>query len=113
MTGCPQLGTAGRPPVSGWAKAALVLATLSAEDAAAWWHPWLAIIEASADAAVVMTITGIVALLLARGSDQTWERLFRLLRWARGQAEPAAPAQTLPLQDTSGPVDDSAEIATT
>jgi hypothetical protein len=99
MTGSPSPGTPGRAPLSIWAKAGVVIAALGAEDAAAWWHPWLGVIEAVADAAAVVTIAGIVAMLLARGSDRTWERLFRLLRWARGQAEPPGP-----LPGTGGPV---------
>jgi hypothetical protein len=55
-------------------------------------RPELAVVMAVVDASAGLIIATVVAILIVRGSDRTWERTFRLLRWAANRAEPPGPA---------------------
>jgi hypothetical protein len=62
------------------------------ELTAACLHPAVAVLLAAVDAGTVLILVAAAVLLVARGSDRTWERIFRLLRWARTSPSPAWPA---------------------
>jgi hypothetical protein len=65
---------------------------LSAEGAAGWLHPAVGMGLALADIVVPVTVALVLLTAILCGSEQTCERVFRLLRWITGQPEPPAPA---------------------
>jgi hypothetical protein len=64
---------------------------LGVEGAAGWLHPAVGTGLAVADIAVPVTVALVLLTAILRGSEQTCERAFRLLRWITGQPEPPAP----------------------
>jgi hypothetical protein len=79
-----------RPP--GWGKAGAGLGVVAAESAAGYLHPGLAGVLAIADLAIPLAVLLILLAIVVRGSDQTCERVFRLLRWITNRPEPPATA---------------------
>ncbi len=65
--------------------------SLAAEGAAGYWRPPLGAALAAADVVVPAVIALILLTAILRGSTETCERAFRLLRWIAGRAEPPAP----------------------
>lgn len=54
-------------------------------------HPALGGVLAAADVLGPLVIALVLLTAILRGSDQTCERVFRLLRWAANRREPPAP----------------------
>lgn len=101
---------ARRPPVP-WRVLGTGAGVLGGEGLIACSRPALSELLAAADVAVPV-ITGLVLVAaILRGSDETCERVFRLLRWIANRPEPpgpppagAAPAMTAGSgRGTSGP----------
>jgi hypothetical protein len=65
---------------------------LGAEAAAGYLHPVLGVILAAADAGIPLAVALTLLTAILRGSDQTCERVFRLLRWLSARPEPPPPA---------------------
>jgi len=59
-------------------------------------HPRLGEVFATADIVVPLVIALILLAAILRGSNQTCERVFRLLRWIANQPEPPGPAGSPP-----------------
>lgn len=72
-------------------RACAAVGSLAAEAAAGYWHPALGAALAAADIVVPAVIALILLAAILRGSAETCERAFRLLRWIAGRAEPPAP----------------------
>lgn len=64
---------------------------LGSEGVAGILHPALGEALAAADVAVSLAIVMVLLAAVLRGSDQTCDRVFRLLRWITNRPEPAAP----------------------
>lgn len=69
-----------------------VAGSLGAEAAVTYWHPAVGLALVVADVIVPTVIALILLAAILRGSSETCERAFRLLRWIVGRAEPPAPA---------------------
>jgi hypothetical protein len=101
----PEPSTRNR--AAGWAKLGTGLGIIAAEAAEEALHPGLAEALAIADLAIPAVTLLIVFAVIIRGSQQTCERVFRLLRWITNRPEPAAPepaasAAASPSQATPG-----------
>src|SRR6185437_3401956 len=79
-----------------WAPTACRLGTgaaaLAAEGTAGYLHPMVGAVLAAADVIVPMIVALVLLTAILRGSTETCERVFRLLRWITNRAEPPAPA---------------------
>jgi hypothetical protein len=64
---------------------------LGGEGVAAYLHPALGEALAAADVIIPLAIALVLLIAILRGSSQTCERAFRLLRWIANRAEPPAP----------------------
>src|SRR5712691_6481196 len=64
---------------------------LGGEGLAAYLDPALGEALAAADVIVPLAIALVLLIAILRGSGQTCERAFRLLRWIANRAEPPAP----------------------
>jgi hypothetical protein len=80
-----------RRQAAGWAKLGAGLAIVVAEVLEGAMHPALAETLAIADLAIPVACMLVVFVVITRGSEQTCERVFRLLRWITNRSEPAAP----------------------
>ena len=80
-----------RPRTSGWAKFGAGLAVVAAEIIESLLHPAAAEPLEIADAALPLIAGLILFITVVRGSAETVERVFRLLRWVRSSPEPPAP----------------------
>jgi hypothetical protein len=89
----PQPTLPDRSPASGWRKLGAGAGILGAEGAIGYLHPALGETLAAADILVPLIIALILITAILRGSDQTCERTFRLLRWITNRPEPPAPPQ--------------------
>jgi hypothetical protein len=65
---------------------------LGGEGLAGYLHPALGEVLAAADVTVPLAIAIILLAAILRGSSQTCERVFRLLRWIANRPEPPGPA---------------------
>jgi len=83
---------ATRHRAAGWAKLGTGLGVLAAEGAADYLHPALSAALTVADVAIPVILVLIVFAVVVRGSQQTCDRVFRLLRWITNRPEPPAPA---------------------
>jgi hypothetical protein len=102
------LSALGRSPAPGWRKLSAGAGILGAEAAAGYLHPALGETLAIADILIPLIIGLILITAILRGSDQTCERTFRLLRWITNRPEPPAPphprAQAKPLYENHHPL---------
>jgi hypothetical protein len=83
----------GRAPVP-WRAIIAGGGILGGEGAAAVVHPALGEALVAADAIGPLAIALILLAAVLLGSDETVDRVFRLLRWAANRSEPAAPPAT-------------------
>jgi len=88
--------TVTRHPTAGWVKLGTVLAIVAAEITEGVLHPVLAVGLGIADVCIPLIAGLTVFVVVVRGSAQTVDRVFRLLRWVTNRPEPAFPK-------TSGP----------
>jgi hypothetical protein len=77
---------------------------VAAEVVAGCRHPVLAAALAAADVIVPALIALILLAAVLRGSAETCERAFRLLRWMAGRPEPPRPQQPADRGHCSGHV---------
>ena len=92
---CPQAQVpAARHRAAGWAKLGTGLGVAAAEAAAGYLHPALAEALAIADVAIPVMLVLIVFAVVVLGSQQTCDRVFRLLRWITNRPEPPAPGSS-------------------
>ena len=68
-----------------------VAAFLSAESAAGYLHPALGEALAAADVIIPTIVLLVLLAAILRGSAETCDRVFRLLRWIANCPEPPAP----------------------
>jgi hypothetical protein len=68
-----------------------VAAFLSAEGAAGYLHPALGEALAAADVIIPAIVLLVLLAAILRGSTETCDRAFRLLRWIANRPEPPAP----------------------
>ena len=80
-----------RPRASGWVKLGTGLTVIGAEITESVLHPEVAEGLAIADVAIPLIVGLILLILIVRGSPETVERVFRLLRWITNRPEPTAP----------------------
>jgi hypothetical protein len=66
------------------------------EGVAAYLHPGLGEVLAGADVIAPIAIAGVLLCAILFGSEQTCERVFRLLRWIANRSEPPAPVHGRP-----------------
>jgi hypothetical protein len=83
----------GGRPVLPWRALSAGAGILGSEGLAGTLHPALGEALATADVVVPLAIALVLLTAILLGSDQTCERVFRLLRWAANRPEPAAPAR--------------------
>jgi hypothetical protein len=76
-----------RHPVPAWRALATFAGVLGGQGAAGYLHPALG--EALATVDVIVPLVLLAAIL--RGSTETCERVFRLLRWVANRPEPPGP----------------------
>jgi hypothetical protein len=88
----PQRAAARFPLPGGW-KLGAAAGTLGAEGAAGYLSPGLGAALAAADVLVPLAVAVVLLAAVLLGSDQTCERVFRLLRWATNRPEPPSPGQ--------------------
>ncbi len=69
---------------------------LGTESVAGYLHPALGEALAATDVLVPLAIALVLLTAILRGSTQTCERVFRLLRWIANRPEPPAPEQSPP-----------------
>jgi len=82
--------SAGRPPRA-WRVAGAGAGVLGGEGVAGYLHPALGEALAVADVVVPLAIALVLLIAILCGSDQTCERVFRLLRWTANRPEPPGP----------------------
>ena len=88
----PSSATPPSPPrTPGWVKLGTGLAVIGAEITESVLHPAAAEAEQIAAAAIPLIVGLILFTTIVRGSPQTTERIFRLLRWIANRPEPTAP----------------------
>ena len=63
------------------------------EPAAGYLHPAIWEALGAADAVIPVIVALILLTAILRGSNETCERVFRLLRWIANRPEPPAPPQ--------------------
>jgi hypothetical protein len=80
-----------RPRTSGWVKLGTGLAVIGAEITESVLHPAAAEALEIADVAIPLIAGLILFTTVVRGSPETVERIFRLLRWIANRPEPTAP----------------------
>jgi hypothetical protein len=79
----------------GW-KLGAGVGTLGAEGAVGYLYAPLGAALAAADVIVPLAVGLILLVAILRGSNETYERVFRLLRWVTNRPEPPAPGQANP-----------------
>jgi hypothetical protein len=80
----------GRPRAL-WRAIGVGAGVLGGQGVAGYLHPVLGEALAAADVIVPLVITVILLFAILRGSSQTCERVFRLLRWIADRPEPPTP----------------------
>lgn len=93
-----------RHRAAGWTKLGTGLGIVAAEVAEGALHPALAEALAIADLAIPVVIMLIVFAVIIWGSQQTVDRVFRLLRWITNRPEPAAPDPPQPSTPAAAPL---------
>ena len=83
-------GPGGRPGAP-WRAIGTGAGVLGGESVACYLHPVLGAVLAAADTLVPLAIGLILLIAILRGSAETCERVFRLLRWITNRPEPRAP----------------------
>jgi len=83
----PQEGP--RPP---WRLMGAGAGVLGIEGATLYLHPALGECLIAADAIVPAVVALVLLAVILRGSNETCERVFRLLRWVANRPEPPGPA---------------------
>lgn len=89
-------GPPTRHRAAGWTKLGTGLVILAGEAAEGTLHPAMADALAIADVAIPVACMLVVFAVITRGSEQTCERVFRLLRWMTNRPEPPAPGSPQP-----------------
>ena len=88
-------GQAGRPPGGRpralWRATGAGAGVLGGQGVAGYLHPVLGEALAAADVIIPLAIAVILLFAILRGSSQTCERVFRLLRWIANRPEPPTP----------------------
>jgi hypothetical protein len=80
-----------RHQLAGRARLSAGLGIATAEGVAGYLHPELAEALAIADVAIPVLLVLILFAVVVGGSQETCDRVFRLLRWITNRPEPAAP----------------------
>lgn len=95
-----------RPRASGWVKLGTSVAVIGAEIAESVLHPEVAESLAIADVAIPLIVGLILLTIIVRGSQETVDRVFRLLRWITNRPEPTVPSlpSSQPLAATAEPL---------
>lgn len=90
----------GRQPVP-WRTVGMGAGFFGSESLTAYLHPAFGETLVAADIVGPLAIAVTVLIVILRGSNQTVERIFRLLRWIANRPEPPAPgpSQGAPLPD--------------
>jgi len=88
----PGHGGVGGRSLAIWLRVGVGLGVVGAQGAAAWRSPALSAILA-AEAAVLLVAILLMVGVVVFGSDRACNRVFRLLRWISGRAEPPSPEQ--------------------
>jgi hypothetical protein len=83
----------GRRPSMPWRALSTGAGVLSSEGLTAYLHPALGEALAVADIVIPLILAIILLTAILRGSSQTCERVFRLLRWIANRPEPPAPEE--------------------
>ena len=68
-----------------------IAAFLGAESTASYLHPALGEALAAADIIIPVIVLLVLLAAILRGSTETCDRVFRLLRWIANRSEPPAP----------------------
>jgi hypothetical protein len=79
-----------RPPAP-WRALGTGAGVLGSEGLAGYLHPALGEVLAAADVIAPLAIAVALLAAILRGSSQTCERVFRLLRWIANRPEPPGP----------------------
>lgn len=87
----PARRPAGTP---GWVKLGTGLAAIGAELTESILHPAAAEALGIADAAIPLIVGVVLYTTIVRGSPETVERVFRLLRWISNRPDPPAPGSS-------------------
>jgi hypothetical protein len=85
--------TLGRHPAPPWAKLSAALA-IAAEIIESVLHPALAEVLGIADLIIPVIVMLVVFTVVVRGSPQTVDKVFRLLRWITNRPEPVGPPES-------------------
>ena len=80
-----------RRPAAAWWKIGTGAGVLAAEAAGGYLRPALGELLAAVDVIVPVMVALILLTAILRGSNETYERVFRLLRWIANRPEPPAP----------------------
>lgn len=83
-----------RPRTPGWVKLLLGLAAIGADVTESILHPEVAAALAIAEVAIPVIVGLIVFTTIVLGSQETADRVFRLLRWIRNHPEPLTPGSS-------------------
>jgi hypothetical protein len=84
-------GPPRRPRTSSWMKLGTAMAVIGAEITDGVLHPAAAEALEIADAVIPLILGLILFTTIVRGSPETVERIFRLLRWIANRPEPTGP----------------------
>src|ERR1017187_8862574 len=79
-----------------WWRLGVGAATLGAEGTTGYMYPALGAVLAIIDVAVPLAVGAVLLAAILFGSNETCERVFRLLRWIANRPEPPAPGQDNP-----------------
>lgn len=74
-----------------WYKFGGIGAAVCAEGAAGYPHPAIGLALAVGDVIIPLLVALVLLVAILRGSRETCERVFRLLRWIANRPEPSAP----------------------
>ena len=94
MAAMPDAGPARPPPAAAMEGTRRGAGIVGGESVTGILHPALGAVWAAADIIGPLAIALILLAAILLGSDQTCERVFRLLRWAANRPEPKAPENT-------------------
>jgi len=84
-------GPPGQRPRALWRAIGAGAGVLGGQGVAGYLHPLLGEALAAADVIVPLAIAVILLFAILRGSSQTCDRVFRLLRWIANRPEPTTP----------------------
>lgn len=83
-------------PVASWRKFSLGTTALGTQGVLGYLHPALGVVLAIADIAIPVLLAVVLLAVILCGSKETYERVFRLLRWIVNRPEPPAPPPPSP-----------------